>query len=298
MDLNEIAVFVKIVQLGSFSAAARALTMPNSTVSARLSALEARLGLTLIQRTTRRMAVTPAGHLYYEQCLLGLKQLEAAEAEVLNDRREPRGVLRLTTPVELGHTVLPTLLAEFMRAYPVVQVDAALTDRHVRLVEEGFDLALRAGHLKDSTLVVRRIADVSFSIFASPEFLRRRGTPREPQDVDRLEGIRFSALGQKSWVLTKDAESVTVAPVERSSANDLNLIKRLAVRGLGVALLPAFFCADELRDGSLVQVLPGWRSQLAPLQFVYPAQKYVPANVAAFMALALPRLRELLGQFA
>lgn len=294
MDLNEIAVFVKVVQTGSFSGAARALNMPNSTVSSKVSALEKRLGLTLIQRTTRKLSITPAGQSYFQGCLRGLGELEAAEGEALAGQSEPTGTLRLTAPVELGNTVLPEILPAYLDAHPRVNVEVILTDRRVDLLAEGIDLALRAGQLKDSSLIAKRIGQVSFGVFASPRYLKEHGVPKAPADLARLEGLRFNPMDPGPWALHGPSGECLVDVRSRVSMNDLNLIKTMALRGGGLALLPSFFCAPELRAKQLVRVLPSWATQANPVQFVYPAQKFVPTRMSIFISSTIDQLRHLL----
>ncbi len=147
MDFNEVAIFIKVVQEGSFSKAAHNLGMPNSTVSAKISSLEKRLGVTLIQRTTRKLNITPAGNAYFKRCMLGLEEIKAAEAEIANIQGEPQGLLRITAPFELGSTVLPQIVSSFIKKYSKVRIELILTDRRVDLLSENIDLAIRAGEM-------------------------------------------------------------------------------------------------------------------------------------------------------
>ena len=294
MDLNEIAVFVKVVQLGSFSGAGRVLGMPNSTVSTKVSTLEKRLGLTLIQRTTRKLSVTPAGRAYFERCVRALGELEAAEGEAVAGQAEPNGVLRLTAPVELGNTVLPDLLVGFLKAHPRVNVEVTLSDRRVDLLAEGIDLALRAGQLKDSSLIAKRIGQVSFGLFASPRYLKEHGAPKKPVDLRKLKTIHFNPVGSGLWTLHGPGGVVEIEVAARLRLNDLNLVKTMALRDGGVALLPSFFCGPEMRSGKLIRVLPDWATQTNPVQFVYPAQKFVPTRLSAFISFSTEKLRLIL----
>ncbi len=172
MDLNEIIIFVKVVEAGSFAGAARRLDVPKSTVSAKVSALERRLGVTLIRRTTRKLFVTEAGQEYFQQCLRSLQQISAAEEQVAQRQSIPQGLLRITAPVELGGTLLPSVITEFQKQYADVKLEVILTDRMVDLVSEGIDLSLRAGDLKDSSLIAKKLGSVYFAPFASPKYLK------------------------------------------------------------------------------------------------------------------------------
>ena len=290
MDLNEIAVFIRVIQEGSFKGAGLALGMPNSTVSAKVSALEKRLGITLIQRTTRRLSLTSAGQNFFDSASRGIAHLESAEAELLSVKGGPRGRLRLTAPVELGSTLLPALIAEFTKLYPDVRVDAHLSDDRVDLVGGGFDLAIRAGELRDSTLIAKKLGQVSFALFATARYLKSKRPPRDPADLAENEFLQFSHLGT-AWTLTNGKVSRLVNLPGRIVVNDLNMIKAMTVANMGIALLPTFFCGEELSAGHLVRVLPAWRTAWNPVHFVYPAQKFVPPKVTSFIEMASGKIK-------
>lgn len=296
MDLNEISVFVKVVQAGSFTKAARDLGMPNSTVSAKVSALEKRLGVTLIQRTTRQLNVTAAGEAFFRQSVQGLQQIEAAEHELLATRGEPQGILRLTAPVELGATLLPPILADYLKVNSGISVDVHLSDERTDLLAGNYDLAIRAGELKDSTLIAKKLGVVGFALFASPKYLRANKDPREPQDLKTHTCLQFSHLGVSEWKLTNGKATRSVGLSGRIVINDLNMVKTMAVAGQGIALLPSFFCLSELSSGKLVRVLSDWRTGLNPVHFVYPAQKFVMPKVSAFIEVAAPLIKARLGE--
>ncbi len=291
MDLNEITVFVKVVQAGSFTKAARELGMPNSTVSAKISALEKRLGVTLIQRTTRQLNITAAGESFFRSSVQGLQQLEAAETELIATRGEPQGVLRITAPVELGATLLPPILADYLKVNSGVKVDVQLSDERIDMLAGNFDLALRAGELKDSTLIAKKLGLVAFAVFAAPKYLKLNKAPREPNELKDHTCLQFSHLGTAEWKLTNGKATRVVPLPGRVVINDLNMVKTMAIAGLGVALLPSFFCRAEALSGKLVRVLEDWRTGLNPVHFVYPAQKFVMPKVSAFIELAAPLIK-------
>jgi DNA-binding transcriptional LysR family regulator len=292
MDLNEVAIYVKVVQTGSFSGAARQLGMPNSTVSAKVSALEKRLGITLIQRTTRKLHVTPAGEAYFKRSVQGLDAIHAAEAEVAAAQGEPQGLLRITGPVELGNGVLPRLISQFTKVYPKVSIEAILTNRKIDLLAEGVDLAIRAGELKDSSLIARKVGDVYFGLYASPAYLKAHGTPKRLKDLAGHQCLQFTPWGKLEWKLVRGKEAHTVPTEARLTINDINLTKMLALNGDGIAYLPTFFCDADIRAKKLVRLLPEWRSEANPMHFVYPAQKFVMPKLSAFIAMALDPLKE------
>jgi len=292
MDLNEVAVFIKVVQTGSFTQAARELGMPNSTVSAKVSSLEKRLGATLIQRTTRRQNVTPAGQAYFKKCLQGLEEIKAAEQDIAAAQGEPQGLLRITAPVELGGSVLPEVIRDYTRKYPKVSVEVLLSDRRVELLAESVDLAIRAGEMKDSTLVAKKLGEAYFAPFAAPKYLKARGLPKHPRDLAQHDCFHFTPLGYESWKLVGPRGAFNVALKGRVVINDLTMIKALTLAGGGIALLPVFFCHPEVAAGKLERVLPDWHTQPAPVHFVYPAQKFVTSKVTSFMALSSDAIKE------
>lgn len=297
MDLNEVAVFIKVVQLGSFSQAAKQLGMPNSTVSSKVSSLEKRLGTTLIQRTTRRLNVTPVGQAYFKRCIEGLEEIKAAESEIAASQGEAQGLLRITAPVDLGSAILPLLVSEYTKKYPKVDIDILLTDRTVELLAESVDLAIRAGELKDSTLIAKRLGTVHFAPFASPKYLKTAGTPEHPRELRQHECLHFTPLGFEQWTLASSKGTLNVPVPSRFKVNDLNMLKQLAVMGSGIALLPTFFCYPEIRAGKIVRVLPEWKTKPSPVHFVYPAQRFVTPKLSSFIALSTEKMRETLEGF-
>lgn len=294
MDLNEVAVFIKVVQVGSFRQAAKALGMPNSTVSSKVSSLERRLGVTLIQRTTRRLNITPAGQAYFKHCVQGLQEIEAGEAELAATKGEPQGLLRITAPVELGASVLPDLVERFLKKYPKVRIEVILADRRVELLSENVDLAIRAGELQDSTLIAKKIGMVYFAPFASPKYLKANGSPNHPRDLRHHECLQFTPIGFEEWRLIGSKGAFNVPVPGRIIINDLNMIKTLTVSGMGIALLPSFYCRQEVSSGKIVRVLPEWRTNLNPVHFVYPAQRFVLPKLSAFIAFATDSMKQVL----
>ena len=291
MDLNEIAIFIQVVQLGSFTRAAQKLEMPNSTVSSKISALERRLGVTLIQRTTRKLYVTAAGQIYFQKCLAALDAIQGAEGDLAASQGSPQGLLKITAPVELGASLLPSIITEYTRKYSAVTVEVILTDRRVDLLAEGIDLAIRAGQLQDSSLIAKKLGAVSFATFAAPSYLKERGLPTHPKELSDQTCIRFRPLGRESWKLTNGKTSIAIPIKDRLIINDLNMVKTLAVTGSGIALLPTFFCGSEVRAGRLVRILHDWRTELNPVHFVYPGQKHLPPRLSAFMQMAAEQIK-------
>ncbi|WP_413288830.1 LysR substrate-binding domain-containing protein [Bdellovibrio sp. HCB337] len=297
MDLNEVAVFIKVIQEGSFSQAAKKLGMPNSTVSHKVSSLEKRLGATLIQRTTRKLLVTPAGQAYFKRCMQGLEEIEAAESELLISKGEPQGLLRITGPVELGSTILPEIISQYTTKYPKVRTEVILTERYVDLLSEGVDLAIRAGELKDSSLIAKKIGSVCFVLVASPKYLKVRGSPSHPRELRQHRCLQHTPMGIEEWKLTSTKGAFNVPLPGQIISNDLKMIKLMALRGDGIALLPNHICYSEVANGKLVRILPEWHTNNNPIHFVYPSQRFVTPKLSFFMDMAMGSLKKLFENF-
>lgn len=283
MDLDGIAVFVKVVQAGSFSAAARLLGIPNTTVSAKVARLEKRLGVTLIQRTTRKLHVTPAGHAYFERCVRGLEEIDTAEAEVSLSASAPRGVLRLTAPGDVAHGLLPPIVSRFLERYPRTQVELIVANRVVDLLAEGVHLAIRAASLRDSSLVARKFMAYSGGLWASAAYLKKKGSPRTPAELAQHECIVFPRLSTQVLRLSDGAREVELPVERRLAVDDLETLRNFVVGGGGIGMLIDYLA----REAGLVRVLPKWNWSVGALSFVYPGQRFVPANVRAFIDTAL-----------
>lgn len=282
MDLNEIHIFAKVVDAGSFTGAARELGMPKSTVSRKVSELEARLGARLLQRTTRSLSLTDAGRAYYQHAARIVGEIEEAELAVGRMQQTPRGLLRVTAP--LNFDFLAPMVESFLARYPEVRLEMLCTDRVVHLVEEGFDLAVRVGTLADSSLIARSLGSVQSFVVASPAFVERSGTPEVPGDLERLDCVAFSAVPDRAhWTLEDGRTQRTVAIRARFTVNDFELLQAAVIGGLGAALMPAFRCLGDLRTGRLVRLLPGWASPAIPIHAVYPSTRHLSPKVRAVL---------------
>ncbi len=282
MDLNELLVFARVVQAGSFTAAAKALRMPKSTVSRKVSELEERVGAQLLQRTTRTLHLTEVGRAYYAHCERIVAEAEAAELAVTRLQAGPHGLLRVTTPLSVSF--LAPLVARFMEQYPDVQVELLCTDRAVDLMEEGFDLAVRAGRLPDSSLMARRLGDIERVVVAAPEYLQARGAPRSPADLVRHDCLFFgTSLRGNVWTLHASGRSVDVKVSGRLVVNEPDMLHAVTLQGAGVALLPGLQCGEDLASGRLQRVLPDWSSAGAPVHAVYPPTRHHVPKVMAFV---------------
>ncbi len=281
-DLNEILVFARVVQSGSFTAAGRDLQMPKSTVSRKVTDLEDRLGVRLLQRTTRTLGLTDEGRTYYDFCARIIGEVDEAEVAVGRLRGVPRGLLRVTTP--LNFSFLAAIVADFVRKHPEVTLEVVATDRRVGLVEEGFDVAIRAGTLADSTLIARPLATLRRIIVASPGYLKKRGRPRQPADLAEHDSLVFgSGESPTTWRLQKGTASVDVTVKPRLVINDFDVLLDTALAGVGVAMLPVFRSLPAVRERRLEHVLKEWCSPSAAIHVVYPTTRLLSPKVKAFV---------------
>jgi DNA-binding transcriptional LysR family regulator len=263
--------------------------MPASTVSAKVAALEQRLGVGLIQRTTRKLRVTPAGQAYFERCRTGLREIEAAEAAVASGTRSLDGLLRLTAAVDIAQSLLPPIIGAFRETFPMVKIELIVTDRIVDMIAEGVDLAIRVGPLRDSSLVTRSFVTGPMGLFASQHYLDRRGVPVDVDDLKHHDLIGFGKPWARPLPLLMGNRKISIDLSGDLTCDDLLTVRTFVTMGLGIGFLPAFF-ADQQR---LVRVLPALRSPLTGLFFAYPAQKFVPARVKRFITFAAASVKRL-----
>jgi DNA-binding transcriptional LysR family regulator len=294
MSLDLISTFVSVVDAGSFTAAAKHLGVPKSSVSRGVARLEEDLGVRLLQRTTRKLHLTEAGQRYFEQTRAALAGLEEATAQVTDMGREPRGLIRLTTPVDFGKDTFAELMAAFLGRYPLIKLDLVMTGRRVDLVAEGVDLALRAGPLDDSSLVARRLSQTGLRLYAAPAYLQRKGRPRRFADLEQHDCIiHRSGRGIEPWRLQGPRGWETTRPAGPVIVDDMGFVQRLARAGMGIALLPTFTASDDVASGALEPVLPTYGLDTEGLYIVSPPLRHVPARVALlrdYLIEEVPRL--------
>ncbi len=274
-QLHEIEAFVQVLESGGFRAAAQRMALTASAVSKRVRSLEERLGARLLHRTTRRVAPTDVGRALFERARGILDDLEEAESAVAALQTEPRGALHVGAPMDFGRRHLAQPLAAFAAAHPGVSLTVSLTDRFVDVVAEGFDVVLRIGRLTDSSLVARRLAPCRRVLVAAPAYLERRGTPASAADLARHELVEYTLESVGAWSL--DGERVK--PRERHRADNGEMVRALVLAGQGLALLPTFLVGDDLRDGALVELLPGRLDADLVIHAVTPHRKLLSAKV-------------------
>jgi DNA-binding transcriptional LysR family regulator len=281
VDRNRLAIFVKVAQSGSFTAAAAALGLPKSSVSRSVAGLEADLGVLLLQRTTRKLALTDAGRSLFRRVEPAMIDLDQAVAEVSDQNDELRGPIRVTAPTDFAGTVMPAIVARFLEQHPCVQIELSLTGRRVDLVEEGFDLAIRAGMLADSTLMARRIGQSDLGIFGSEAYLERHGRPRTVTDLARHNCLFMKGnAGILPWRLDGPRGSVMAEVTGSLIADDFSFLRRSVAAGIGLGLLPIDDFGGQSLD--LVRVLPAHGVRGGAVHVVWPSSRYLPARVAAF----------------
>jgi len=282
--LGEMSIFSKVVGAGSLSAAAKELGMSTAVVSRRLAALESRLGVRLINRTTRSLHLTDEGARYYDACSRLLAEIEEADAAVSAGRAEPRGALRVALPAAFGHLHVAPLVPRFATRYPNVQVALSLSDRNVNVIEEGFDLAIRIADLADSSLAARRLAPNRRVVCASPDYLKRNGTPRTPQELTGHNCLTTNDFTMTWDYKDPDGEPGAVRVAGRYACDNWEVLREWAVAGLGIALKSTWDVRQQLEEGSLVALFPGYTfaSEVA-IYAVYPHRRFLPAKTRAFI---------------
>ena len=283
-DLNEINCFVRAVELKSLTAAAKALDLPKSSVSRKIRNLETQLGMTLLVRTTRALNLTDAGRSFFEKSALALKEIENAVDTLDGSRETVEGTLRITAPIGFATGHFNDIVVSFMDKYPNVKIDLILTERVVDLIAENFDLAFRLGELEDSTLVAKKLPSSGGSIFASPSYLKRHGTPKAFADLGNHEFILFSPNDVPiKWSMNGPTGRKELVPRGRLNMNHIISVKEAAIRGFGLALLPRHMVADELKRNELKAVLPDWVANSNPINLVFPGQKFISPKMREFI---------------
>lgn len=291
--LNDMALFVEVAKAMSFSRAAEAIGVPNSTLSRRVSALEKSIGLRLLHRTTRRLELTEAGQIYFERCRRLVEEASLAHEQLGELLAQPSGVLRASLPVDFATSYMAPLIAEFARRYPGISFEFDLTPRRVDLVSEPFDVAIRMGPSPDSNLIARQLATLPTHLYASPGYLARAGEPQQPADLVHHECLGFRSAKGMVWSLTPedggDAEQVNVGG--RFQLNSVGMLRRLATLDMGVVVLVDALAADDVAAGRLQQVLPGWVAPPVPV-YAMTETRLLPAKTQRFIEFLKERLEQ------
>ncbi len=290
LDADDLLLFARVVDSGSFSRAAERLRLPKSSVSRRVAALEVRLGEKLLQRSTRRLTLTEFGTGVLEHARALTAEVDAALSLALSRQQRPTGRLRVTMPADFAHQALGTMLSRFALDYPEVQLELDLSPRRVDVIGEGFDLAVRMGELQqDSQLAARRMALVSTGLYAAPSYLQQYGEPQLPEALASMRGLMIlSRSGEPmAWKLSRgadeSAEHWSGIPVQRTLVNAPDMLLRFAVAGVGITAVGDHFAYAHVQRGELVRVLPDWALEPAACWAVFPERKLMPLRTRVFL---------------
>lgn len=299
MTLDQLRIYVKVIETGSFTSAAERLDTPRSHVSRVIAQLESELGVVLLERTTRARSITEAGREVYERALgiLGAVDDTLRATQRLHD--EPQGLLRLTCGVEFGQVMLGAWIEDYLTRYPKMTVEAEYTSRELELVHEGFDLAIRSGPLPDSRLVARPLGRFDYGLYASPDYLRERGRPLEPVELEGHSLVFFTGGAVKAgWPLHHPSRDTPVAvkAAARLRVNAGTSVRNALLQGLGIGQLPCVMADEVVVQSRLEQVLAPWAPPPVAVHAVYPSNRYVTPKVRAFIDLALERFPQPLQQ--
>lgn len=293
-DLNDTLIFVKVIEQGSFTAAARALGLPKTTVSRKVQELEQRLGAQLLHRTTRKLGLTEAGAIYHEHCQRIARELDEAESAVGQLQGGPRGWLRFTAGYALGVTWVAPLLGEFHARHPEVRVEMLLTDERLDLIEQEIDVALRVGPLPDSSLVARRLGSFRTQVYAAPAYLERHGEPLHPDDLVHhkiLAMQKYRRNGRYLWPLSDGSVDGEFPVHPILVANDPSALKGALLCGEGVMMSSDVLIKPYIEQGAVQRVLAGWTGPEVMLNAVFPRGQTLSPKVRAFVDFLLERLR-------
>lgn len=289
--LRDIALFVEVARQRSFSRAAAALEMPNSSLSRRIARLEHAIGVKLFHRTSRRVELTEPGQLYFERCLGIVEEAAIAHESLTAASTNLAGRLRISVPVDFGNVFLAPLIIEFARLYPQLSFELDLSPRRVDLLAEHFDLAIRVGALPDSNLLARQLATVRVSLYASPEYLARRGRPTRPAQLAQHSCLRILQPDQQlPWRFARGARQIEVKTGSRFAVNNISMLRQLTVAGMGIGAVDDIVADADLKAGRIVRVLSTWSMPPLPIRAL-TTTRLLPARVRLFIEFVTQRLR-------
>jgi DNA-binding transcriptional LysR family regulator len=284
MDLNDILVFTKVVETKSFTGAAEQLGLPKSTVSRKLAQLEERLGVRLVQRTTRKLALTDIGEAYYVRAARIVADVAAAEQVVTDMQSTPRGRLRITAPIDFSMLVLGEIVSSFISAHPEINVELDATDRVVDLIEESFDVGVRFGPLPESTLIARKLGGFEAMLVAAPSYLARKPPPTTVEELEDHDKVLFlPSTRTQGWTLVNGDQTYELQRPARFSSNNIMAVRKVVLAGGGISALAEFMAGCDVAEGRLVRVLPHWRGQRTDIHAVYPARQNLPPRLSLFL---------------
>lgn len=283
IDLNEMLVFTKVIEAGSFTHAAHSLGIPKSTLSRKVKLLEQRLGIQLINRTTRQVRLTELGEVYFQKSQKIIAEIEETELSVTHLQSMPRGTLKIAAPVDLG-TALAPLFQEFIHTNDSINIRIHLSEEIVDLIGEDYDLAIRVGPLENSSLIARKIGSIPLKLYASPQYLKKRKLPTQPNDLSEHECLLFLENSERPlWVLNGPEGKKNIRVQGRLNSNNSLLIHSACLLGLGVGMIPTILCHKEVRQKKLIPILPQWYAEDNGIYVVQPPRAHTPPKVRAFL---------------
>jgi DNA-binding transcriptional LysR family regulator len=290
-NLNELQFFTRVAETGSLTAAAETLALPKSTISRGLSRLETRLGIRLIERTTRRLMLTEAGEVYLKFCREAMKEVERGERALNTLRGAPKGRLRVGVPVMFARVHLTPILPEFLERYPDIQLHLIFGGCDRNVLESNLDMLIQSGPVIDSEMFVRRLGQVDLGLVAGREYIEKHGQPGTPDDIDDHRCLTLKESGQAaSWQLRRDEEHVVIRPEPRFSVGNSLILHELARAGMGIAMLPLWMISDDLETGNLVRILPDWTPLSVDIHAIYPSPLDLTPKARVFLEFVVERL--------
>lgn len=289
-------IFVEVASAGGFRAAANKLDMPNSTLSRRIAELEKELGLRLLNRTTRKVELTEAGQLYFDRCKKIIEEAKLAQEELAGLLTQPTGLIRASVPVDFTILYLSDIIAQFLKTYPGLSLDLDVTPRQSDLITEPVDLAIRIGHPKEQHLIARQLGHTQLALYASPQFIKTFGEPNSPQDLIRFNCLRISKQALK--LVHQKTQQIEIINTNSSVvANNIGLLRKLAIEGVGIVALSTELIKEEIKTGQLVRILKDWQPPLVPF-YALTETRLIPAKVRVFIDFLIMHLsvnKDILG---
>lgn len=282
-DLNDMMVFIAVIDAGSFTLAADWLNIPKANLSRKISRLEAQLGVILLERTTRSQRITEAGERYLIHCRNIHQEIDLADSSISQMLNKVEGSLRIGASVGMGHDILKPVLGQFMRQYPAINLQLNLLNRRVDLIEEGFDLVIRIGELEDSRLIAKRLGKVARKVYASPQYLKQHGAIKSVSELEQHDFLLMSSVQHSSdLLLTSGNKECRLKLTAKMLIDDFLILKQMASEGIGLAIIPSYMCQQELARGELVEVLPEWGMSKVDVFALYPKHRLNIPKVKAF----------------
>ncbi len=289
MELNEMGVYATVVELGSFTRAAAKLSMPKSTVSRHVSQLENRLGVRLLNRTTRQLKPTEVGKLYFHHCSRIVEEAEQAREVIQTMQAQPSGLLRITLPLAFGSDFMQNLIKDFLELHPKIKIEMLLDNRSLDMLDEEIDIAFRMGELPDSSMVARHIGSSHLLLCATPEYLKNNGMPQTIDDLSEHVFLRHSSV---PFSLHKGQQAFKFKTQDRLLLNDMDLLRKMTLKHMGIGMLPKPLAKEELESGELTVVLPEYNGPKKDLYLMYAGRRQKAVKVSAFVEFALERIKD------